>query len=91
MSSKHCYRQYKIKSIFNTINNLVFSLIPNIDPTSPIIGQTNIDVSPVGFKFVKVLNKSKGIKYDITNIIASSANKFLLVFSQTFTPLNFKY
>lgn len=42
----------KINIIFNTINNLSFTFTPNIKPISPIIGQTNIDVSPVGFRFV---------------------------------------
>ena len=42
----------KIKRTFNTINNLSFSFIPKIKPISPIIGQTNIDVSPVGLKLV---------------------------------------
>ena len=41
-----------IKRMFNTINNLSFSFIPNIKPTSPTIGQTNIDVSPVGLRLV---------------------------------------
>ena len=52
----------KIKSRFNTINNLSFSFTPNIKPISPIIGQTNIDVSPVGLKFVKFSKKSTGSK-----------------------------
>ena len=42
----------KIKSIFNIINNLSLSFIPNIKPISPIIGQTNIDVNPVGLRLV---------------------------------------
>ena len=42
----------KINIIFNTINNLSFTFAPNIKPISPIIGQTNIDVSPVGFRLV---------------------------------------
>lgn len=42
----------KINIIFNTINNLSFSFTPNIEPISPIIGQTKIDVSPVGLILV---------------------------------------
>ena len=38
----------KINIIFNPINNLSFTFTPNIEPISPIIGKTNIDVSPVG-------------------------------------------
>lgn len=33
-------------------NNLSFSFTPNINPISPIIGQKDIDVSPVGPMFV---------------------------------------
>ena len=42
----------KIKSIFNTINNLYFSFTQNIKPISPIIEQINIDVSPVALRLV---------------------------------------
>lgn len=42
----------KVNIIFNTINNLSFTFTPNIKPISPIIEQTNIDVSTVGLMLV---------------------------------------
>lgn len=51
-----------ISNKFITINNLSFSLILKIIPIRPIKGQINKEVSPVGFRFVKLLNKSTGNK-----------------------------
>lgn len=42
----------KISNRFNTINNPSFFLIPNINPTTSIIGQTKIEASPVGLRLV---------------------------------------